>query len=220
MIHLPRAMHFLQFLMLPLFLLIVDLLLQYVIGIHLWIFVWHPMSLTQLVYTLSCSASSPATSSATLLGGRRKRSVSSSFPVSQQGPSSAVPKYLWFTLTKWHPVSIHFLFICLFFLNYCYRLWGKWRWLLLDISLLIEKAGTMVAYLFKVFALLASLYPIFSFVRSTVEPPTKDIPNIEHFFSFAFFNICTYTGAWNNNNNLEHKYNITMCPALDERYTS
>ena len=43
------------------------------------------------VSTLSVSASPPATSSASLLGGRGKRSVSSSFPASEQGPPPAAP---------------------------------------------------------------------------------------------------------------------------------
>ena len=46
------------------------------------------------VNTLSLSASPPATSSATLLGGRGKHSVSSSFPASEQGPPPAAPECL------------------------------------------------------------------------------------------------------------------------------
>ena len=46
------------------------------------------------VSTLSLSASPPATSSASLLGGRGKCSVSSSFPASEQGPPPAAPECL------------------------------------------------------------------------------------------------------------------------------
>ena len=46
------------------------------------------------VSTLSLSASPPATSSASLLGGRGKHSVSSSFPASEQGPPPAAPECL------------------------------------------------------------------------------------------------------------------------------
>ena len=46
------------------------------------------------VSNLSLSASPPATSSASLLDGRGKRSVSFSFPASEQGPPPAAPECL------------------------------------------------------------------------------------------------------------------------------